>query len=74
MSDAGKMDWGKLTVDALNKATNTPEFNASYKRWLEYIGPDNWTPIAKADYEKMMREEEQRDAQDVTDSTQRDCN
>jgi hypothetical protein len=47
-------DWGQLTVDALNHHTSSPEFKASYKKWLEDIGPANWPPVAKADYEAMI--------------------
>lgn len=52
-----KVDWGKATTDALNRATNTPEFNRSYLAWLERIGPKHWTPVARADYEQMKAEE-----------------
>jgi hypothetical protein len=24
--------------------------------WLQFLGPELWTPVAKADYEKMTRE------------------
>lgn len=52
-----KPDWGQLTVEALNRATNEPEFKRRYKKWLESIGPKNWTPVAKADYEAMIAQE-----------------
>jgi len=49
-------DWGKLTVDALNRHTSDPVWSAKYMRWLEYLGPGNWAPVAKADYERMQAE------------------
>jgi hypothetical protein len=52
-----KVDWGKLNVEALNRATSDPVFSAKYKAWLEYLGPNLWTPVAKADYEKMCTED-----------------
>jgi hypothetical protein len=42
---------------ALNRATNDPEFKARYRKWLEYIGPKCWTPVAKADEEAILAEE-----------------
>jgi len=57
MSEEQRPDWGQLTADALNRATNEPEFKRRYKKWLEDIGPENWTPVAKADYEAMVAEE-----------------
>lgn len=51
-----EVDWGQATVDALNRHTGDPEWSARYMRWLEEIGPGNWTPVAKADYEKMKAE------------------
>ena len=57
MSEKQRCDWGQLTVAALNRATNTPEFNRRYLAWLESIGPECWTPVAKADYERMKAEE-----------------
>jgi hypothetical protein len=53
MSDIDGPDYGKLTVEALNRHMNSPEFEAEYMKWLEFIGPANWTPVAKADYEAM---------------------
>lgn len=52
-----KVDWGKANVEALNRATNTPEFNRRYLQWLEDIGPESWTPVAKADYEAMKAQQ-----------------
>ncbi|GEP62154.1 hypothetical protein RSO01_93200 [Reyranella soli] len=49
-------DYGQLTVDALNRHMSTPEFSARYKAWLEHIGPAQWTPIARQDYETMTKE------------------
>jgi hypothetical protein len=62
MSEKQRPNWGQLTVDALNRATTTPEFKARYKKWLEDIGPECWTPQAKRDYEAMMAEEDGRHA------------
>ena len=47
----------QVFADALNRATSTPEFTARYKAWLEYLGPSGWTPVARADYEKMCQED-----------------
>jgi hypothetical protein len=41
----------------MNRLTTSPEFTAKYKAWLEYIGPELWGPVGKADYEKMIAEE-----------------
>jgi hypothetical protein len=57
MSDDKKLDLGKLTVEALNRATTSPEFTARYKAWLDFLGPKLWTPAAKADYEAMSKED-----------------
>jgi hypothetical protein len=35
----------------------SPERTASYRKWLEFIGPSSWTPVAKADMAKMIAEE-----------------
>jgi hypothetical protein len=51
------VDWCQLSVDAMNRHTTSPEFTARNKKWLEYIGPELWTPTAKADYEKIIAEE-----------------
>jgi hypothetical protein len=48
-------DYGQATADALN--TWGPERTASYRKWLEHIGPKSWTPVAKADMAKMLAEE-----------------
>lgn len=32
-------------------------FTAKYKAWLEHLGPKLWTPVAKADYEQMCKED-----------------
>ena len=56
-SDKKAPDYGQLTVDALNRHTTTPEFTARYKAWLELIGPELWTPVAKANYEQILAEE-----------------
>jgi hypothetical protein len=45
-----------LTVDALIRHTTDPEWSARYMRWLDDIGPNCWTPVAKADYEQMKAE------------------
>ena len=50
-------DFGALTAEALNRHTNGHEFSARYKAWLEYMGPELWSPIAKADYEAMCKED-----------------
>ena len=55
--DGKAPDYGQLTVDALRRHTTTPEFTAGYKAWLEYLGPELWTPVAKADHEEIMAEE-----------------
>jgi len=52
-----EVDYGKLTVEALNGATADPVFTAKYKAWLEHLGPKQWTPVAKADYEQMCKED-----------------
>jgi hypothetical protein len=57
MSDDKKRDLGKLAVEALNRATTSPEFTARYKAWLDFLGPKLWTPVAKADYEAMSKED-----------------
>jgi hypothetical protein len=57
MSDHKTLDLGKLTVEALNRATTSPEFTARYKAWLDFLGPKSWTPVAKADYEAMLKED-----------------
>jgi hypothetical protein len=57
MSDDKKLDLGKLTVEALNRATSSPEATARYKAWLDFLGPKLWTPVAKADYEAMLKED-----------------
>jgi len=44
MSEEKRHDWGQLTADALNRATNDPEFKRRYKKWLENIGPECWHP------------------------------
>jgi hypothetical protein len=51
------IDYAKLSADALNKYTTSPEFTARYKKWLEYIGPELWSKTAKADYEQILAEE-----------------
>jgi hypothetical protein len=56
-SDRQAPDYGALTMEALNRHMNTQEFSARYKAWLEYLGSEHWTPVAKADYEKMCAED-----------------
>ncbi|HEY2874715.1 MAG TPA: hypothetical protein VGJ56_22510, partial [Reyranella sp.] len=56
-SDRQTPDYGALTVEALKRHTNSQEFSARYKAWLEYVGPELWSPIAKADYETMCKED-----------------
>ena len=41
----------------MNRHTTSPQFTARYKKWLEYLGPDLLTPLAKADYEQILAEE-----------------
>jgi hypothetical protein len=41
----------------MNRLTTSPEFTAKYKAWLEYVGPELWSPVAKADYDKIIAEE-----------------
>ena len=69
MADNGKgknkgsgIDYGQLTVDALNRYHNSPEFTARYKKWLLSLHPECLTPVAKADLEKMLAEEEEAKA------------
>jgi hypothetical protein len=50
-------DYAALSVVAINKHTTSPEFTAKYKAWLEYIGPQFWGPVGKADYEQIIAEE-----------------
>jgi hypothetical protein len=57
MSGDKKLDLGKLAVEAMNRATTNPEFTARYKAWLDFLGPKLWTPVAKADYEAMLKED-----------------
>ena len=42
----------------------SPKFTAKYKAWLEYIGPKFWSPVAKADYEKIIAEEAEAKTQE----------
>jgi len=46
-------DYGKASVEALNRAMSSPEARAEYMAWLEFTGPDNcrW-----ADYERMKND------------------
>jgi hypothetical protein len=53
----GPVDWGQLSVEAMNRHTTSPEFTAKYKAWLEYIGPELWGPVGDADYEQILAEE-----------------
>jgi hypothetical protein len=55
-SDGQSPDYAALSVEAINRHTTSPEFTAKYKAWLEYLGPEHWTPVAKADYEAMSKE------------------
>ena len=41
----------------MNTLTISPEFTAKYKAWLDYIGPELWGPVGKADYEQILSEE-----------------
>jgi hypothetical protein len=50
-------DYAALSAAAMNRHTTSPEFTARYKKWLEYLGPDLLTPLAKADYEQILAEE-----------------
>jgi hypothetical protein len=52
-----EIDWGQLSVEAMNRHTTSPEFTARYKKGLEYIGPELWSKTAKADYEQILAEE-----------------
>ena len=51
-------DYAALSAKAMNGHTTSLEFTARYKAWLEYIGPKFWGPVVKADYEKIIAEEE----------------
>jgi hypothetical protein len=57
MSDDKNSDLGKLAVEALNRATSSPEATARYKAWLDFLGPKLWTPVAAADYEAILKED-----------------
>ena len=59
MSDEKResVDWGLLSVEAMNRHTTSPEFTARYKAWLERIGPELWSTTAMADYEQILAEE-----------------
>jgi hypothetical protein len=48
-------DYGAATVKALN--TWSPERTASYKKWLEYLGPNNTTDTGKRDLAQIYVEE-----------------
>ena len=52
------IDYGQLTVDALNRYHNSPEFTARYKKFLLSLPPDCLTPVAKADLDKILADEE----------------
>jgi hypothetical protein len=51
-------DYAALSAESMNSLTMSPAFTTKYKAWLEYIGPTFWGPVGKADYEKIIAEEE----------------
>ena len=53
----GSIDYGQLTVDALNRYHNSPEFTARYKKWLLQFRYEDLTPVAKRDLDAMLAEE-----------------
>jgi hypothetical protein len=55
-------DYGQATADALN--TWSPERTASYRKWLEFLGPELTTAIGKADLAQMLAEEAALAAED----------
>jgi hypothetical protein len=54
---ADKVDYGKLTADALNAHTSSPEFNAKWKAYLEWLPDDLLTPERKRELEELRAEE-----------------
>ena len=62
MAKEQSVDYGKLTVDALNRHQTSPEFTAKYKAWLLATPPEHLTPVAKADLEQMLAEEQSGNA------------
>ncbi len=57
-----KVDYGKLTVEALNRHTSSPEFTARYKKWLMSMPYETLTPVAKADLDEMLAAEKEAKA------------
>jgi hypothetical protein len=51
------VDYGKLTADALNAHTSSPEFKAKWKAHLEWLPEDMLTPAQKKDLEEMRAED-----------------
>jgi hypothetical protein len=58
-SERQAIDYGALSVEALNRHTSSPEFTARYRKWLEdgEAAGIQLTPVAKADLEAMRAED-----------------
>ena len=62
MAKEPSVDYGQLTLNALNRHLNSPEFTARYKARLLEIPPEDLTPVQKADLERMLAEEKAAEA------------
>ena len=67
MSDGKQPDYGKLTVEALNRAMNNPEFVAKYRTWL--MGLKSRTPFEQAELEAILAVQEAPAGQPVNQTT-----
>jgi hypothetical protein len=53
----GRVDYGKLTADALNAHTASPEFKAKWRAYLEWLPEELLSANAKKDLEEFRAED-----------------
>jgi hypothetical protein len=54
----GKVDYGKLTAEALRAHTTSPQFEAQWKAHLEWLPDDMLTPAQREELKELRKEDE----------------